>query len=76
MIGSLRVNAQIIDRYLESKVMRLNASKTLYMLFYIPAELCRATPPVSGGEIRSTQSFKYLGIWFDSVFRLMIIVIS
>jgi hypothetical protein len=65
-MSSLRRNAETVERYLESKLMRLNASKTYYMLFGVPPELCRTAISVPSGQICSTQSFKYLGIYFDS----------
>jgi hypothetical protein len=36
------------------------------MLFCTSPELCQASLSVTGGQIQSTASFKYLGIWFDS----------
>jgi hypothetical protein len=65
-LASLSANAQILERYLADKAMRLNVTKTLYMLFCVPDVLCRAGLQVSTGLIRSTQEFKYLGIWFDT----------
>jgi hypothetical protein len=46
--------------------MQLNASKTHYMLFGVSSELSSSPLRVSTGQICSTESFKYLGIWFDS----------
>ena len=67
-MSSLQNSAQVVDMYLVSKMMQLNASKTHYMLFGVSSELSSSPLRVSTGQICGTESFKSLGIWLDSFF--------
>ena len=46
--------------------MQLNATKSYYMVYHTSVDLNNYSLSVANGEIRCTQSFKYLGIWFDA----------
>ena len=62
----LQANLRNLEKFLSSKMMKLNASKTYYMLFCAPAALANTTLKSDIGEVKSTYSFKYLGVHLDS----------
>jgi hypothetical protein len=65
-ISKLSESALIVERYLQSMSMRLNTGKSYYMMFNVPAELGKGSLTTANWSIQRVESFKYLGIWFDS----------